>query len=69
MIKGSCTCGDVEFHISGELTDVSFCHCSICRKVSGSAFASYGSTPIGKFEWGNLLNSLCLRSQLTLNGC
>jgi hypothetical protein len=51
MIKGSCTCGYVEFHISGELTDVSFCHCSICRKVSGSAFASYGSTPIGKFEW------------------
>jgi hypothetical protein len=27
------------------------CHCSMCRKHHGSAFATYVSTPIGGFRW------------------
>lgn len=35
--KGSCLCQAVKYEIRGELTSVSFCHCSMCRKVSGAA--------------------------------
>ena len=38
---GRCQCAAVTFEFTGEPTDASFCHCSICRKLSGSAFAAY----------------------------
>lgn len=38
MHKGSCLCGAVRYEISGELGPIVFCHCSKCRKASGSAF-------------------------------
>jgi hypothetical protein len=34
--KGSCNCGAVVFSVSVALTDVYICHCSICRKSTGS---------------------------------
>lgn len=40
MHTGSCLCGTVKFEIRGELGPAFFCHCSRCRKASGSAFAS-----------------------------
>jgi hypothetical protein len=38
MHKGSCLCNAVRYEISGELGPIVFCHCSKCRKASGSAF-------------------------------
>lgn len=38
---GCCQCAGVRFEFCGEPTDASFCHCSICRRLSGSAFAAY----------------------------
>ncbi|MFT6138608.1 MAG: hypothetical protein ACJAUJ_001703, partial [Salibacteraceae bacterium] len=29
---GSCLCGGIQYEISGPLTDVLNCHCSMCRK-------------------------------------
>ena len=40
MYKGSCLCGKIRYTIEGELSDFSYCHCSSCRKASGSAFAA-----------------------------
>lgn len=40
--KGSCLCGEVQFEISGGITDIVYCHCSRCRKAQGSAFATNG---------------------------
>lgn len=39
-VVGSCLCGNVTFEISGNLGIFQYCHCSRCRKFSGSAFAS-----------------------------
>lgn len=39
MLKGSCLCGTVKYVVQGELGSAVFCHCSRCRKASGSAFA------------------------------
>ncbi len=35
-IKGSCLCGGVAFEISGKPGPIGQCHCSKCRKVSGT---------------------------------
>ncbi len=36
-IRGSCLCGGVRFEIDKAVGPVEFCHCTRCRKVSGSA--------------------------------
>jgi len=41
MTNGSCLCGKVTFTLSGNLANMSHCHCSICRKIHGSLFATY----------------------------
>ncbi len=40
-IKGSCLCGAVKFEIEGQLSNASHCHCRLCQKAHGAAFASY----------------------------
>ena len=36
MVRGECNCGAVAFEVDAELTDVFVCHCSICRRFTGS---------------------------------
>lgn len=40
MIQGSCLCGGVRFEIEQAVGPFELCHCSRCRKVSGSAFVA-----------------------------
>ena len=40
MIRGSCLCGNVKFEISRAVGPFELCHCSRCRKASGSAFVA-----------------------------
>ena len=42
MLRGSCLCGSVRYEIRGPVGRVSHCHCSMCRKAHGAAFATYG---------------------------
>ncbi len=35
-MKGSCLCGQCEFELTGNISAVGKCHCSKCRKVSGT---------------------------------
>jgi len=42
MYSGSCLCGAVRIEIEGGITDIIHCHCSLCRKNSGTAFATNG---------------------------
>jgi len=51
MLKGSCLCGGVKYEIAGELGAVTNCHCSLCRKMSGSAFASGTTIPAQSFRF------------------
>ena len=50
-IKGGCLCGKVRYQISGELVDADHCHCSMCRRQHGAAFATYAGFSPGDFEW------------------
>ena len=47
--KGGCLCGKVRFEITGEIQDIVYCHCSLCRKAQGSAFATNGNVDLEKF--------------------
>jgi hypothetical protein len=40
MHVGGCACGGVRYEVEGELEPIQLCHCSVCRKASGTAFAA-----------------------------
>ncbi|NMP32000.1 GFA family protein [Thalassotalea sp. M1531] len=42
MYSGKCLCGQVEIQIHGGISDIIHCHCSLCRKNSGTAYATNG---------------------------
>ena len=46
-IRGSCLCGDVTFTIETAGAILYHCHCSMCRKAHGAAFATYVAAPRG----------------------
>jgi hypothetical protein len=39
-LKGSCLCGVVKYEVTGEPSRFYHCHCSRCRKVTGTGHAS-----------------------------
>ncbi len=51
MITGSCLCGAVRYEIDGEFELIGHCHCSICRKSNGAAFATWGIVDPAQFRW------------------
>lgn len=51
MMVGRCLCGDVRFTISGALGPSAFCHCTSCRRASGSAFAANALLPADAIAW------------------
>lgn len=38
--KGACLCGDITFSVKGFNKKAANCHCSMCRKFHGAAFAT-----------------------------
>jgi hypothetical protein len=38
VATGGCLCGAVRFEYSGSMEAAAYCHCSDCRRVTGSAF-------------------------------
>ncbi len=38
--SGGCLCGGIRFQIEGKIDEIVFCHCPMCRKAQGSAFAA-----------------------------
>jgi len=49
MYNGGCLCGKIKFEITGKIEDIICCHCSLCRKAQGSAFATNGNLDADKF--------------------
>ena len=50
-IKGSCSCGRVRYEIDGRLRDATSCHCSMCRKASGSQSSAFALLDPNEFSW------------------
>jgi hypothetical protein len=51
MARGECNCGAVRFEIDAELEDVYVCHCSICRRFTGSQGIAVVVFPKRQFRW------------------
>ena len=76
MLSGKCACEGVRFEIDGKLGPIMFCHCSRCRRSTGSAFVSAASVKLGSLrvvagnellrEWENCY--LCSRCGSMLYG-
>ena len=50
-LTGSCLCNRVTYSVTAQIKRFYFCHCSQCRKITGSSFASNilaGPAPV---EW------------------
>ncbi|HVN85673.1 MAG TPA: GFA family protein [Candidatus Binatia bacterium] len=58
MVRGRCLCGDVAFEVTGDIGMVMHCHCSMCRKFHGSAFATHGVVPTDGFGWRSSQDSI-----------
>ncbi|MGD8425285.1 MAG: GFA family protein [Gammaproteobacteria bacterium] len=51
MAVGECSCGGIAFEIKGDLLEVFVCHCSICRRSSGSNGMAVVVIDNDQFRW------------------
>jgi hypothetical protein len=51
VLTGGCQCGAVRYALYEAPMYTSVCHCRMCQKAVGGAFAAYASAPEGGFAW------------------
>jgi AcrR family transcriptional regulator len=51
VAKGTCLCGTVQYELDGPFEVMSHCHCSMCRRHHGAAFATFVTVPLSGFRW------------------
>ncbi len=51
MAQGECNCGNVRFEITADLSGVIICHCSICRRATGSNGIAVIIVDNNDFQW------------------
>ncbi|MHC1550347.1 GFA family protein [Phyllobacterium sp. K27] len=54
QISGGCLCGTVRFHLA-EIERTHLCHCDMCRRATGSAFAVLSWVKSDKLRWMSAL--------------
>ena len=50
-IEGQCLCGIIKYEVSKIEERMGHCHCSMCRKFHGAAFATLGEAKVENFRW------------------
>jgi len=50
-MTGRCECGRVRYRVAGEVKTFTHCHCSQCRRLHGSAFASFAAVDREDFSY------------------
>ncbi len=51
VVRGGCLCGRVRYQVVGPLANADHCHCSMCRRQHGAAFATYADCDPDTFRW------------------
>ena len=49
--RGGCFCGAIRYEASGAPREVSHCHCSMCRRVSGAPVVTWATYPLAALRW------------------
>ena len=50
-LSGRCFCGAVEYEVADEFEYSAYCHCSNCRRTTGSAFKPFAGIRRAKFKF------------------
>lgn len=50
MLTGSCACAKVRYEVDAAVEEAHHCHCSVCRKCHGAAFATYARVRAGRLR-------------------
>ncbi|MBB1061373.1 GFA family protein [Marilutibacter spongiae] len=50
-IEVQCNCGRVAFRVTCRITDLYACHCSLCRRATGTMGVTVAVVPDGTFAW------------------
>ncbi|HVP29262.1 MAG TPA: GFA family protein [Myxococcota bacterium] len=50
MLEGGCLCGGIRFRVTGKLGPAAYCHCKMCQRASGSAFAANAPARTAYFQ-------------------
>ncbi len=50
-LEAQCLCGQASWRINTPPTPFAHCHCSVCRKAHGSAYATYMAAELDALEW------------------
>lgn len=58
QINGQCSCGAVRFKFETEELKAYQCHCSVCRKATGSAYSTTLMAPESGFHWASGKDSI-----------
>lgn len=58
MYHGSCLCGAIKIELTGKISDIIHCHCSLCRKNSGTAYATNGFINTADFKLVDAQNKM-----------
>ena len=51
MARGACNCGEIAFELDLTPTDIYICHCSICRRATGSNGVAVIVVDNQQFRW------------------
>ncbi len=51
MLTGGCLCGEVRYELDGKVSPIWLCHCSKCRRATGSAFHASTVCQPDDFSW------------------
>ena len=71
-MNGSCLCGGVRYETAGPLAYAGYCHCSQCRKFSGSELSAFGglaASDISIVQGAELLGSYDKTSATRMRFC
>ena len=49
--SGQCLCGGIHYQVEAIRPQMAHCHCSMCRKFHGAAFATFGVAKKEDFNW------------------
>lgn len=50
-VQGTCLCGGIRYEVDRVGSRMAHCHCSMCRKFHGAAFATFGEVKREGFRW------------------
>ena len=52
-MRGKCLCGSIRFELSGIIPNLYQCHCSLCRKVTGSSANAALKVDLVQLNWSS----------------